>query len=186
VHPAEVGGQLEVAGSTHKLLRVARAGRERRSSRGCEVGCTRTCGVSSVSPGSLSPGHLVSPSGPAERRNNALRVYDGPKTSTFGSAAPLAGHSCLGNPPREGRDPGEDRGAFRPFDRAIHARMAEHRRVRGYPRRSSVARWSSVPRRLVDPGSSKRPEMRKRTQYRETDAFWTLQRASNLATDRGE
>jgi hypothetical protein len=27
--------------------------------------------------------------------------------------------------------------------------------------------------------------MRKRTQYRETDAFWTLQRASNLATGRG-
>lgn len=156
VHPAEVGGQLEVAGSAHRLLRAAHTGRERRIESRMRGWLHVKCGVSSVSPGSLSPGHLVSPSGPAERRNNALRVYDGPKTSTFGSAVPLAGHSCLGNPPREGRDPGEDRGAFRPFDRATHARMAECGRVRGYPRRPSVTRWSSVPRRLVDPDASKR------------------------------
>lgn len=59
------------------------------------------------------------------RRTSEQRAtcFDGPKTSTFDPGAPLTGCSDLGNPPREGRDPGEDRGAFRPFDRTTHARV---------------------------------------------------------------
>jgi hypothetical protein len=76
----------------------------KRASRGC---FTR-------SPGSSSSGHLGSPTGPLRRRNNVVRAFGWSKIQTFGCDASFDAMRSLGNPPREGRDPGLNRGAFSP------------------------------------------------------------------------
>jgi hypothetical protein len=84
--------------------KFSRAWVRKRASRGC---LTR-------SPGSSSSGHLGSPTGPPRRRNNVVRAFGWSKIQTFGSGASFDAIRNLGNPPREGRDPGLNRGAFSP------------------------------------------------------------------------
>jgi hypothetical protein len=77
-----------------------------------------------VSPYSMSPGHLIVT--PRARRTSEQRATCSPvgrRSSRSARADSLRSPWSLGNPPREGRDPGEDRGVFRPFDHGTHARV---------------------------------------------------------------
>lgn len=70
-----------------------------------------------VNPGSISPGHLGSPFGGSCRRNpNTKPVPRGRRPSRSAERRILSDRAFdgLGIASREGRDPGDDRGAFRP------------------------------------------------------------------------
>jgi hypothetical protein len=93
------------------------------SSRGLQVR-TRERVDCWVSPYSMSPGHLTVT--PRARRTSEQRATCSPlgrRPSRSARADSLRSPWSLGNPPREGRDPGEDRGVFRPFDHGTHARV---------------------------------------------------------------
>jgi hypothetical protein len=87
--------------------------------------------VVDVAPAYRLPDTSCHPIEPAMRRNTRLRGIGGSKIPAFGPGARLAACCGLGNPPREGRDPGLDRGAFSPSGcfaaRGSLPRQREHR-----------------------------------------------------------
>jgi len=161
VHPAEVGGQLEVAGSTHRSLTLAsedaRTGWERVESRMLRLRTeVRPRGpLGRGSPGSLSlPDTCCHHIEPAERRNNALRA-------SMGRRSP---RSIRGRPLRDART-----SVTRPAKGEILVKIevpsvrSTEPPTRGwrvktrarFPSSTSVTWWSSVPRRLVDRDESR-------------------------------
>jgi hypothetical protein len=111
----------KLEGANGHALDLLREHHARRSGADSESRMRRSArerAVPTVSPGSSSPGHLyVTRSGPQRVKTTRYVLTRGPKTCTFGYEAILADRCGLGNPPREGRDPGANRGAFHPSDR---------------------------------------------------------------------
>lgn len=108
------------------LLRdVTRAGRERKRVEDARWLRTRTCGTGGEPRLVVSLHTSCHPFGPASRRNNAIRADDRVEDLRIRRRASrgkqrltvrLTEHCCLGNPPREGRDPSSDRGVFSPSE----------------------------------------------------------------------